>query len=311
MVAKVKQEFRVTKCSKISSYRTWNTRSSNGKPSVEATEGNTYSLIWESYEQVSTTSKVCNVQSGGTHKCALKGYCNLWPRNVLMSLLQSAHTLSFVQESSRLRRSAGIPDSPNEAFRGNPQTPHTSITPWPYYSLHPFLSHSSPIAIQKAFYRLTLVKWANNRLITPFTDSSCISKPIPVTIPSKVRVCGLSLTWIAGFESHQGHGCLSLMNVVCCQVEVSATGRSLFQRSPTEYVHVCVRARQWMWSGAIITLYAYNEWVEKFKVRKRLYVKNERNKEYSKCKYKLSWRSVIKRFFRANVKFPVTGPPLP
>ena len=25
------------------------------------------------------------------------------------------------------------------------------------------------------------------------------------------------------FESHQGHRCLSLMSVVCCQVEVSAT----------------------------------------------------------------------------------------
>ena len=26
-----------------------------------------------------------------------------------------------------------------------------------------------------------------------------------------------------GFESHWGHGCLSVVNVVCCQVEVSAT----------------------------------------------------------------------------------------
>jgi hypothetical protein len=31
-----------------------------------------------------------------------------------------------------------------------------------------------------------------------------------------------------------GHGCLSLVCVVCCQVEVSATGWSLVQRSPTE-----------------------------------------------------------------------------
>jgi hypothetical protein len=30
------------------------------------------------------------------------------------------------------------------------------------------------------------------------------------------------------------HGCLSLVSVVCCQVEVSATGWSLVQRSPTE-----------------------------------------------------------------------------
>jgi hypothetical protein len=31
-----------------------------------------------------------------------------------------------------------------------------------------------------------------------------------------------------------GHGCLSLVSVVCCQVEVSATGWSLVQRSPTD-----------------------------------------------------------------------------
>jgi hypothetical protein len=30
--------------------------------------------------------------------------------------------------------------------------------------------------------------------------------------------------WECGFESHWGHICLSLMSVVCCQVEVSAMG---------------------------------------------------------------------------------------
>jgi hypothetical protein len=40
--------------------------------------------------------------------------------------------------------------------------------------------------------------------------------------------------WDCGFESRRGHGCLSLMSVVCCHVEVSATGWSLVQRSPTE-----------------------------------------------------------------------------
>jgi hypothetical protein len=35
-------------------------------------------------------------------------------------------------------------------------------------------------------------------------------------------------------KSHRGHGCLSLVSVVCCQVEVYATGWSLVQRSPTE-----------------------------------------------------------------------------
>ena len=31
-----------------------------------------------------------------------------------------------------------------------------------------------------------------------------------------------------------GHGCLPLVNVVCCQVEVSVTGQSIVQRSPTK-----------------------------------------------------------------------------
>jgi len=37
-----------------------------------------------------------------------------------------------------------------------------------------------------------------------------------------------------GFESRRGIGCLSIVNVVCCRVEVCANGRSLVRRSPTE-----------------------------------------------------------------------------
>jgi hypothetical protein len=35
-------------------------------------------------------------------------------------------------------------------------------------------------------------------------------------------------------KSRLGHGCLSLVSVVCRQVEVCATGWSLVQKSPTE-----------------------------------------------------------------------------
>ena len=35
-------------------------------------------------------------------------------------------------------------------------------------------------------------------------------------------------------ESCGGHGCLSVVSVVCCQVEVSASDQSLVQRSPTK-----------------------------------------------------------------------------
>jgi len=37
-----------------------------------------------------------------------------------------------------------------------------------------------------------------------------------------------------GFESHRGHGYLSVVSVVCCQVEVCATGGLLVQGNTTE-----------------------------------------------------------------------------
>jgi hypothetical protein len=44
---------------------------------------------------------------------------------------------------------------------------------------------------------------------------------------------GSAACWDGGFKSHQAHGCLPLVSVVCCQVSVS--GWSLVQRSPTEF----------------------------------------------------------------------------
>ena len=40
--------------------------------------------------------------------------------------------------------------------------------------------------------------------------------------------------WGCRFESRRGHEYLCLVNFVCCQIEVSASARSLVQRSPTE-----------------------------------------------------------------------------
>jgi len=37
-----------------------------------------------------------------------------------------------------------------------------------------------------------------------------------------------------GFESRRGHGCLSLVNVVCCRVQVSSSGLSLVPRKPQQ-----------------------------------------------------------------------------
>jgi hypothetical protein len=47
-------------------------------------------------------------------------------------------------------------------------------------------------------------------------------------------VAARSKAWVYGFESRLRHGYLSLVSVVCCQVEVSVTSWCLVQRSPTE-----------------------------------------------------------------------------
>jgi hypothetical protein len=55
-----------------------------------------------------------------------------------------------------------------------------------------------------------------------------------VAVRSKAWVCGRSLAGTAGSNPTGGHECLSLVSVVCYQVEVSESGWSLVQRCPTE-----------------------------------------------------------------------------
>ena len=62
------------------------------------------------------------------------------------------------------------------------------------------------------------------------------SLPVPVAAQSKASVCGLSLAGIVGSYPCGGKDILSVVSVVCCQVEVSAMGRSPVQRSGTESV---------------------------------------------------------------------------
>jgi len=47
--------------------------------------------------------------------------------------------------------------------------------------------------------------------------------PVPLAARSKSWVCGRSLAEIAGSNPTGVYGCLSVVSVVCCQVEVSAT----------------------------------------------------------------------------------------
>jgi hypothetical protein len=53
-----------------------------------------------------------------------------------------------------------------------------------------------------------------------------------------------------GFEYRRRRRCLSLVNAVCCQVEVSATGLSPVQRSPTDCgVSLCVISKPQLRGG--------------------------------------------------------------
>jgi hypothetical protein len=59
-----------------------------------------------------------------------------------------------------------------------------------------------------------------------------------IAIPGSRAVWGVGLQPLAcgscGFESRRWHKCLSVVSVVCCQLEVCASGWSLVQRSPTD-----------------------------------------------------------------------------
>jgi hypothetical protein len=76
--------------------------------------------------------------------------------------------------------------------------------------------------------------------------------PIPVAVRCKAKP---HACWDCGSEFRWGHGCLSVVTVVCCQAEVSATRWLLFQRSPKEYgVSECDRQastkrRPWSTNG--------------------------------------------------------------
>ena len=81
--------------------------------------------------------------------------------------------------------------------------------------------------------RTPLDEWSARRtdlyLTTHDTHNRQISMPRWDSNPRFQQVSGRS-----GFESHRGHGYLSVVSVMCCQVEVSATSWSLVQRSPTD-----------------------------------------------------------------------------
>ena len=59
-------------------------------------------------------------------------------------------------------------------------------------------------------------------------------QPLLVALLFKAWGLRLLACWVCSFESRREHGCLSVESVVCCQVEVYASGWSLVQGSPTD-----------------------------------------------------------------------------
>jgi len=82
----------------------------------------------------------------------------------------------------------------------------------------------SPIRASCLYHQILLI----------LTTQVLIDGQIPVAAGSKAWVCGRLFVRIAGFESRQWHGCLSLVITVHIQVKVFAMSRSLVQRSSTE-----------------------------------------------------------------------------
>jgi len=73
--------------------------------------------------------------------------------------------------------------------------------------------------------------------------------------------------WHCRFESRRGHGCLSVVNVMCCLCD-----RPIPRTEETHRVCVCVSL------SAIVTLYTYNAWVEEIRLRKKKGKKEGRKK---------------------------------
>ena len=57
-----------------------------------------------------------------------------------------------------------------------------------------------------------------------YISAIVFAEPVPMAAWSKTWVCGRSFAGIVGSNSGGLYGCLSVVSVVCCKVEVSATG---------------------------------------------------------------------------------------
>ena len=94
------------------------------------------------------------------------------------------------------------------------------------------------ISYQRVSYYLLVIMVVAE--VRTSSKSSCFCSSTSSTSSRKKLILLVYLRpfacWDCGFESHRGHkrGYLSLVSVVYCQGEVSVSGWSLAQRSPTD-----------------------------------------------------------------------------
>jgi len=124
---------------------------------------------------------------------------------------------------------------------------HTLITPSSSYYVEAF---ETQWLLYVQYHVLNTNTNLSRQSVAPLHDSCVFATwsigimlklgPVPMAARSTVWDYGRSL---AGFESNRGHGCLSSVSVVCCQLEVSASGWSLVQRSLIK-----CGGSTWVWS---------------------------------------------------------------
>jgi len=95
-----------------------------------------------------------------------------------------------------------------------------------------------------------LCHWVITASFSSILSFTTFRRPSLVASRSKAWVCGRSLGGIWGVESHRCLDALLLYMLCVVKVEMSATGRSLVERSRTEWVCTteCDRKQKWLFT---------------------------------------------------------------
>ena len=83
-------------------------------------------------------------------------------------------------------------------------------------------------------YNLIIWRFSRKRLAFGMPTKHALSHNTTQAVSLNWKMKWPLACWDCGFESRRGYGCLSLVSVVYCHVEVSAAGWSLVQRGPAE-----------------------------------------------------------------------------